>query len=73
MVLKCDGYEMFRGSFLVTPIGGYNGNKPFRKHGIWLHKPATKTLGIDIWYVQPDNGLSESYPAEILSDREVDD
>lgn len=64
-VLKCDGYEMFRGSFLVTPV---NGKPPFRVSGVWLHIPAWKNDGYDIWYVQPADRMSESYDADILSD-----
>ena len=68
-VLKCDGFEMFHGSFQINPV---NGKPPFRKYGDWLHKPTWENDGYDIWYVRPDDGgFSESYDADILSDMEV--
>jgi len=70
-VLKCDGFKMFHGSFLVTPA---NGRKPFRVHGDWLLKPAYANGGYgNIWYVQPKDRLSESYDADILSDMRLED
>jgi len=64
-VLKCDGYEMFHGSFLVTPC---NGRTPFRVSGDWLHIPE-----YDIWYVQPKGDFSQSYDVDILSDMRLED
>ena len=69
-LLKCDGYEMFHGSFLVTPVFG---REPFRKSGDWLHIPHRENMGYDIWYCQPDSGFSQSYPAKILSDMRLED
>ena len=71
-VLRCDGYEMFHGSFLVTPCAKC-GKPPFRVSGDWLHIPKWKNDGYDIWYVQPKNRLSASYDAEILSDMRLED
>ena len=54
-MLSCEGYKIFEGSALVTPLTNFI--KPFRIHGTWLYKPE-----YDCWYV---NG--RSYPAEIVS------
>ena len=64
-VLKCDGYEMFHGSFLVCGR--------FRKTGDWVHVPPWKNDGYDIWYVQPKGGMSESWDARDLSDMRLED
>lgn len=67
-VLKCDGYEMFHGSFQVNGIHG-----AFRVSGDWLHIPKWKNDGYDIWYVQPKNSLSRSFDASDLSDMRLED
>jgi len=69
-LLRCDGFEMFHGSFLVTPV---NGKEPFRVSGDWLHKPTWENDGYDIWYVQPKDKLSQSFDASILSDMRMED
>lgn len=65
-VLKCDGYEMFHGSFVV--------NRSIRVSGDWLHVPAWKNSGCDVWYVRPDDGgMTVSYPASVLSEMEMEE
>lgn len=57
-MLTCEGFKMFDGSALVSPVT----MQPFRIHGTWLYKPD-----YDCWYV---NG--HSYPAEIVGDIQED-
>lgn len=59
-MLMAEGYKMFKGSALVTPMN--NTIVPFRIHGTWLYKPT-----YDSWYV---NG--RSFIATIVSDIQED-
>ena len=60
-MLKAEGYVMFVGSALITPLN--DTITPFRVHGTWLFKPTT-----DCWYV---NG--RSFDKHIVSDIEEDE
>lgn len=54
-MLECEGYKMFHGTMMVTPIGNVSEVTPFEVEGTFLYKPE-----YDCWYV---NGVS--YPAKI--------
>lgn len=54
-MIEVEGYKMFRGKMLITPIGGFM--DPFEEYGDWLYKPE-----YECWYC---NG--SSYPARICS------
>ena len=56
MILKSEGYKMFRGTATIVPTA--NNWPPFEVTGDWLYKPEW-----DCWYV---NG--HSYPAEVVHD-----
>lgn len=60
-MLSAEGYVMFVGSALVTPLN--DTIMPFRIHGTWLFKPTTAC-----WYV---NG--RSFDKHIVSDFEEDE
>ena len=53
MILKSEGYKMFRGMATIVPK---NGREPYKVVGDWLYKPE-----YGCWYV---NG--SSYPDEIV-------
>ena len=63
-MLKCDGYKMFIGSALITPV---NGRAPFRLHGTWLYRPD-----VDCWYVQKQGEFAQSMPCDVVSDFQED-
>ena len=55
LMLKCEGYKMFRGVGEIHNV--ITGNLITQEYGDWLYKPE-----YDCWYV---NG--KSYPSECLS------
>lgn len=67
MILKCDGYKMFRGTVRVNPVirpDGTRWREPFDVSGDWLYDPDRP----GIWYVQPKGDFSQSYDEDILTD-----
>lgn len=50
-MLICEGYKMFRGKVLVSPVKS-SGIEPFEETGVCLYKPDTSC-----WYI---NGRSYS-------------
>lgn len=57
-MLRCEGYQMFRGKMLITPTPPPGHNfPPFEVEGDWLYKPE-----YDCWYC---NG--SSYMAKICT------
>lgn len=57
-MLQCEGYKMFYGVMLVTPLNPFI--KPMEIKGTWLYKPEH-----DCWYCG-----SASYPAKICCVKE---
>lgn len=59
-MLTCDGYKMFYGTVLVTPVVG----EPHDETGVWLYRPDR-----NYWYCQPEDGKwVRGYPVDTLSD-----
>lgn len=59
-MVRVDGYRAFTGVMRITP--DKPGLEPFEMSGDWLYKPET-----DCWYVQPEWGFSQSFPAGICA------
>lgn len=59
-MLTCDGYKMFYGTVMVTPVEG----EPHDETGTWLYRPDR-----DYWYCKPEDGKwVRGWPTDMLSD-----